>query len=47
MGRDDDPPDLAARILGLLPGDGTPVLNRVMRAMLARACERPIDQETY
>ena len=47
MGPDDDPLDLADRILNLLPGDGTPVLNRVMRAMLARACERPIDQETY
>jgi hypothetical protein len=32
---------------GLLPEDGTPVLNRVMRIMLARKLERAIDEETF
>ncbi|MBY0294823.1 MAG: hypothetical protein K2X71_02130 [Methylobacterium sp.] len=39
--------DLAARIVTLLPGDGTPVLNRVMRVMLARELERPVPPEAY
>ncbi|WP_375454972.1 hypothetical protein [uncultured Methylobacterium sp.] len=38
---------LDARLLALLPADGTPVLNRVMRAMLGRACERPVAAEAY
>ncbi|MFD0933680.1 hypothetical protein ACFQ12_00565 [Methylobacterium trifolii] len=42
-----DQGSLDARILALLPTDGTPVLNRVMRAMLARACERPVSSEAY
>lgn len=38
---------LAGRIVGLLPPDGTPVLNRVMRAMLARALERSVGLDPY
>lgn len=38
---------LAKQMLALLPPDGTPVLNRVMRAMLARRLEIPIDQDRY
>ena len=38
---------LTQAILLLLPEDGTPVLNRVMRVMLARKLERAIDQETF
>lgn len=38
---------LAAHILGLLPQDGTPVLNRVMRVMLSRELETPIDTAQY
>ena len=38
---------LEATILGLLPADGTPVLNRVMRVMLARKLERAIDEDTF
>lgn len=34
-------------ILALLPQDGTPVLNRVMRVMLARRLERPIDDDLF
>lgn len=34
-------------MLVLLPGDGTPVLNRVMRVMLARALSADIDEERY
>lgn len=41
------PATLDARILALLPTDGTPVLNRVMRAMLGRACERTIAADEY
>ncbi|WP_375464201.1 hypothetical protein [uncultured Methylobacterium sp.] len=41
------PDSLDARLLALLPTDGTPVLNRVMRAMLGRACERPIAADAY
>lgn len=47
MGRHAEPHTLADRILALLPEDGTPVLNRVMRAMLAREGERPVGTETY
>ena len=39
--------DLADHILKLLPEDGTPVLNRVMRTMLARELHRPIEPELY
>ena len=38
---------LDAEILALLPEDGTPVLNRVMRVMLARRLERPFDDDTF
>ncbi len=38
---------LQSAILALLPEDGTPVLNRVMRVMLARRLERPIGEEAY
>lgn len=31
----------------LLPEDGTPVLNRVMRVMLARKLEHPIDEDLF
>lgn len=34
-------------ILKLLPEDGTPVLNRVMRVMLAREFQHEIDSELY
>lgn len=47
MARKAEPTDLESRILALLPTDGTPVLNRVMRAMLARDCEAAIGQEAY
>ena len=39
--------DLAQHILSLLPQDGTPVLNRVMRVMLSRELERPIDPKAF
>jgi hypothetical protein len=38
---------VAQRMLALLPSDGTPVLNRVMRVMLARELERSIPQKLY
>jgi hypothetical protein len=38
---------LAERILSLLPEDGTPVLNRVMRMMLSREFQRPIEPDLY
>jgi hypothetical protein len=34
-------------MLSLLPEDGTPVLNRVMRMMLAREFQRPIEPDLY
>ena len=34
-------------LLTLLPRDGTPVLNRVMRSILARDLERPIREDTF
>ncbi|UDL93250.1 hypothetical protein LGH83_11615 [Lichenihabitans sp. PAMC28606] len=34
-------------MLALLPADGTPVLNRVMRLMLARRLERPVDEDDF
>ena len=39
--------DLRTGILALLPEDGTPVLNRVMRVMLARRFERSVDDEVF
>lgn len=39
--------DVAERILVLLPEDGTPVLNRVMRLMLSREFQRPIEPDLY
>ncbi len=41
------PEVLAQRILALLPQDGTPVLNRVMRVMLSRQLENQIEPERY
>ncbi len=38
---------LETEILSSLPEDGTPVLNRVMRVMLARRLERPIDDDAF
>jgi len=43
--RENSVADIAKHLLALLPADGTPVLNRVMRVMLARDMKRPIDQE--
>ena len=39
--------DVAKAILTLLPEDGTPVLNRVMRVMLSRTFQRPIEPDLY
>ena len=39
--------DLKIGILALLPEDGTPVLNRVMRVMLARRYERSVDNDAF
>ncbi len=39
--------EIAKYILTLLPDDGTPVLNRVMRTMLSRAFQRPIESDLY
>ncbi len=39
--------DLAGAMLALLPEDGTPVLNRVMRVMLSRALADAVDQDRY
>ncbi|WP_026606292.1 hypothetical protein [Methylocapsa acidiphila] len=41
------PEALASHILPLLPRDGTPVLNRVMRVMLSRQLEHQIGPEIY
>ncbi len=38
---------MGAEILASLPEDGTPVLNRVMRVMLARRLERAIDDDSF
>src|SRR5215470_2653534 len=40
-------PDVAERMLALLPEDGTPVLNRVMRLMLSREFQRPVEPDLY
>lgn len=42
-----DPAALDARVLALLPGDGTPVLNRVMRVMLSREMQALVSQDDY
>jgi hypothetical protein len=39
--------DIAKQMLVLLPDDGTPVLNRVMRVMLARALSEGIAEDAY
>jgi hypothetical protein len=39
--------DIAKQMLVLLPEDGAPVLNRVMRVMLARALSADIDEDRY
>lgn len=41
------PRKVAERMLELLPQDGTPVLNRVMRVMLSREMEKAIEPELY
>lgn len=41
------PDSLANQILCLLPADGTPVLNRVMRVLLSRALEARIEPDLY
>lgn len=41
------PNSLAQHILSLLPTDGTPVANRIMRAMLAKKLERRIETDSY
>lgn len=41
------PEVLGKHILALLPQDGTPVLNRVMRVMLSRELEARIEPELY
>ena len=38
---------LQKEIIDLLPEDGTPVLNRVMRVLLARKLELTIDEDTF
>ena len=37
--------EIARHLLALLPADGTPVLNRIMRIMLSREMKRSIEQE--
>jgi hypothetical protein len=39
--------DIAKQMLVLLPEDGAPASNRVMRVMLARALSADIDEERY
>ena len=39
--------DIAKQMLVLMPEDGTPVLNRVMRVTLARALSTGIDEDRY
>ena len=39
--------DIAKQMLALLPDDGTPVFNRVMRVMLSRALATRVDQDQY
>lgn len=39
--------DIAKQMLALLPQDGTPVLNRVMRVMLGRALSESIAEDAY
>ena len=39
--------EIGAEILRMLPEDGTPVLNRVMRVMLARRLKRAVDDDTF
>lgn len=38
---------LGAAILAILPEDGTPVLNRIMRVMLAKRLKQPIREEDF
>jgi hypothetical protein len=38
---------IAAQVMALLPEDGSPVLNRIMRTMLARALEAQVKSELY
>jgi hypothetical protein len=47
MGASPKAEDVAGHIVALLPPDGTPILNRVMRVMLSRELETPIDQDLY
>lgn len=45
--RASDHEKLETAILDLLPDDGTPVLNRVMRVMIARKLERAVDEDAF
>ena len=49
MGNSQDlpPPCLADHILALLPRDGAPVVNRVMRSILSRNLQTIVDGDTY
>jgi hypothetical protein len=38
---------ISAKLLDLLPPDGSPVLNRVMRLMLQRELSKPVSRELY
>lgn len=38
---------VSAKLLELLPPDGSPVLNRVMRTMLQRSLSKPVSRELY
>jgi hypothetical protein len=38
---------VAARIIALLPTDGTPILNRVMRLMVSRDLEQTVTEDLY
>jgi hypothetical protein len=39
--------EVTAQIIASLPADGSPVLNRVMRVMLARRLKKIVDEETF
>ena len=39
--------EVADRVLALLPSDGSPILNRVMRVMLSQHFERSISEDLY
>ena len=47
MGSELSPEVIAQHVVGLLPDDGTPVANRIVRTMLARRLEKRIDVALY